>query len=102
MIAQLPQRLCRHGVIGDDGSPVTACTKILRRIKTEAGRIAQTANSVPVVAGAVRLRCVLDDFQFVLTCQIKDGGHVGRLPIEMDGHYGFSVWRYMTIDFSGI
>ena len=102
VIAQPSHCRCDVVIVGYDGAGVSACTKVLRRIKAKAGGVAKGACSSAMVTGAMGLGCVLDYFQAISFGYREDCIHIGRLPVQVDRYDGSSLLRDMTLDLTGI
>ena len=68
-IAKDADALGQLRVVGDDGPRITQGTEVLARIEAEAGGTAERTGASAAVAGAVRLRGVLDQRD---ACRVGD------------------------------
>src|SRR5216684_4945061 len=62
--------------------------EVLSRIKAPAGSVAERAGPAGVLAPAVGLRRVLEYEKAAGACDLANGRHLGRLPVEMDRENG--------------
>src|SRR6266550_2396126 len=86
------------GTIRHHHSALAVSAQILTRIKTETAQVADAPNSAPLVLSAMSLGRVFDDNQIVTPCDLQNGIHVGRLPVEMNGHDRFCAFGDRALD----
>ena len=98
MVAQSPEGFGIFVTVGGNHAAIAHAAKILSRIETKCGNIAQASRRALFVLRSVRLRSVLDDRQLGLFGNPVDLIDVCRLSIEMNDNYRFCFIRYCGSD----
>ncbi len=88
VVAQHTQAARDLRVIRDDRPALAVRAEVLARVEAEAAGACERADAAALVAGAVRLRRVLDDEEVVTVCHFEDGVEVCGLTVEVDGYNG--------------
>src|SRR5260221_686038 len=84
VIAQLPERLRKPGIVRYTHTRFAIGTQVFTEIETEAADIPHAASSLSPVGRTVSLRGILNDAQAVHTCEIEHWLHIYRVAVQMD------------------
>ena len=88
MVAQQAHPFGDLRIVGGDRAGVAIGAEILAGVEAEARGIAQHADAPSIPGRAVRLGGIFDEYEIVARCQHRQGVHVGRLAIDVDGQDG--------------
>ena len=102
MNPDLPACLGNRVVASEDRTAVAVAAEGLAREEARAADVAQVAALAPLVFGAKALGSIFDHDQIVAVGDRVDLVHVGRLPVQADGHDGLGTGGDCRFDFGGV
>src|SRR5688500_17167639 len=85
-------RLGQCLILGDDHASITESTQILTGKERETSQVPEGPRWPPVIRVPPNsLGSILNDVKTVRLCHLKDRGHIGTTPKQVDGNNGFCM-----------